>query len=146
MQRPPWGTFKWIGPGLEWLFIISGERFEDLPHSNAAARAGGRAERERISRRSERLPRGRADVMPGQAALYWRFESANRRGPVETKDTVRAVLDRLPDDCSLEDVLYHLYVVQTVARGRADVEAGRTLSQEQVAEELRRKWLVAAEK
>jgi hypothetical protein len=65
---------------------------------------------------------------------------------VETKDTVRAVLDRLPDDCSLEDVLYHLYVVQTVARGRADVEAGRTLSQEQVAEELRRKWLVAAEK
>ena len=65
---------------------------------------------------------------------------------METKDTVRAVLDRLPDDCSLEDVLYHLYVVQTVARGRADVEAGRTLSQEQVAEELRRKWLVAAEK
>jgi len=65
---------------------------------------------------------------------------------VETKDTVRAVLDRLPDDCSLEDVLYHLYVVQTVARGRADVQAGRTLSQEQVAEELRRKWLVAAEK
>ena len=65
---------------------------------------------------------------------------------METKDTVRAILDRLPDDCSLEDVLYHLYVVQAVARGRADVQAGRTLSQEQVAEELQRKWLVAAEK
>ena len=65
---------------------------------------------------------------------------------METKDTVRAVLDRLPDDCTLDDVLYHLYVVQTIARGRADVQAGRTLSQEQVAEELRRKWLVAAEK
>lgn len=64
---------------------------------------------------------------------------------METKDTVRAVLDRLPDDCSMEDVLYHLYVVQTVARGREDVQAGRTLSQEQVAEEFRRKWLVAAE-
>jgi predicted transcriptional regulator len=75
-----------------------------------------------------------------------RFESANRRRLVETKDTVRAVLDRLPDDCTLDDVLYHLYVVQTIARGRADVQAGRTLSQEQVAEELRRKWLVAAEK
>ena len=62
---------------------------------------------------------------------------------MQTKDTVRAVLDQLPDDCSLEDVLYHLYVVQAVARGRADVEAGRTLSQQQVAEELRRKWLVA---
>jgi len=65
---------------------------------------------------------------------------------VQTKDTVRAVLDRLPDDCSLEDVLYHLYVVQAVSQGRAEAEAGRTLSQQQVAEELRRKWLVAAEK
>ena len=65
---------------------------------------------------------------------------------MQTKDTVRAVLDRLPDDCSLEDVLYHLYVVQAVARGHADVKAGRTLSQQQVAEELRRKWLVPAEK
>lgn len=65
---------------------------------------------------------------------------------MQTKDTVRAVLDRLPDDCSLDDVLYHLYVVQAVVRGRADIEAGRTLSQEQVAKELRRKWLVAAEK
>ena len=27
------------------------------------------------------------------------------------KDTVRALLDRLPDDFSLDDVLYHLYVV-----------------------------------
>ena len=65
---------------------------------------------------------------------------------MQTKDTVRAVLDRLPDDCSLEDVLYHLYVVHAVARGRADVAAGRTLSQQQVTEELRRKWLVASEK
>jgi len=46
----------------------------------------------------------------------------------------------------LEDVLYHLYVVEVIARGRADVEAGRTLSQAQVGEELRRKWLSVAEK
>ena len=59
-----------------------------------------------------------------------------------TKDTVRALLDRLPDDCSLEDVQYHLYVVQAVARGRADEEAGRTIPHEQVDAELRRKWLL----
>ena len=41
-----------------------------------------------------------------------------------TKDTVRALLDRLPDDCSLDDVQYHLYVVQAVARGQADEDAG----------------------
>ena len=59
---------------------------------------------------------------------------------VTAKETVRALLDRLPDDCSLEDVLYHLYVVQAAARGVADGEAGRTLSHEQVADELRRRW------
>ena len=62
------------------------------------------------------------------------------------KETVKALLDRLPDDCSLDDVLYHLYVIQAVSRGRAEVEAGRTLSHEEVAEALRRKWLVGAEK
>ena len=65
---------------------------------------------------------------------------------MQTKETVKAVLDRLPDDCSLDDVLYHLYVVQAVGSGRADVEAGRTLSHEQVAEELRRKWLTGSAK
>ena len=58
------------------------------------------------------------------------------------KDSVRALLDRLPDDCSLDDVLYHLYVMQAVARGEADLEAGRTVPHEQVKAELRRKWLL----
>jgi len=63
---------------------------------------------------------------------------------VSAKDTVRALLDRLPDDCSLDDVLYHLYVVQATSRGVADAETGRTLSHEQVALELRRKWLLGS--
>ena len=58
------------------------------------------------------------------------------------KDTVRALLDRLPDDCSLDEVQYHLYVVQAVARGEADEQAGRLIPHEQVAAELRRKWLL----
>ena len=43
----------------------------------------------------------------------------------ETKIMVRELLDRLPDDCSLDDVLYHLYVVQRVEQGLADADAGR---------------------
>lgn len=60
------------------------------------------------------------------------------------KDTVSAVPDRLPDGCSLEDMVHHLYVVQSMDQGRADVGAGGTLSHEQVAEDLRRKWLGTA--
>ncbi|MDP3718041.1 MAG: hypothetical protein Q8T13_09795 [Acidobacteriota bacterium] len=58
------------------------------------------------------------------------------------KDTVRALLDRLPDDCSLDEVQYHLYVVQAVAQGEADEHADRVIPHEQVATELRRKWLL----
>ncbi|MEQ1760301.1 MAG: hypothetical protein ABL986_18445 [Vicinamibacterales bacterium] len=61
-----------------------------------------------------------------------------------TKDTVRALLERLPNDCSLDDVLYHLYVLQAVDRGLADGDAGRVIPHEQVAAELRRKWLLGS--
>jgi predicted transcriptional regulator len=59
---------------------------------------------------------------------------------VEAKETVRALLDRLPDDCSLDEVLYHLYVLHEVERGQADADANRTIPHAEVAEQLRRKW------
>jgi predicted transcriptional regulator len=62
------------------------------------------------------------------------------------KETVRALLDRLPEDCSLEDVLYHLYVVQAVGEGLSDIEAGRVIPHDEVAAELRRKWLLGSAK
>ena len=61
-----------------------------------------------------------------------------------TKETVRAVLDRLPDDCSLEDVLYYLYVRQNPEAALADVAAGSLIPHDQVAVELRRKWVKGA--
>jgi predicted transcriptional regulator len=60
---------------------------------------------------------------------------------VEAKEAVRALLDRLPDDCSVDDILYHLYVLQAVERGQADAAAGRTISHEEVDSAMRRKWL-----
>lgn len=43
---------------------------------------------------------------------------------VSVKDEVASLLQRLPDDCSLEDIQYHLYVLEKVRRGleRADSE------------------------
>ena len=63
---------------------------------------------------------------------------------VTTKEKVRKLLDGLPDDCSIEDVLYHLYVIQSIDRGLADIEAGKTIPHEEVAEQLRRKWVLGA--
>lgn len=65
---------------------------------------------------------------------------------MEAKQTVRALLDRLPDNCSLDEVLYHLYVLHEVEKGRADADAGRTFTQSDVTDELRKKWQRGAEK
>ena len=55
------------------------------------------------------------------------------------KEDVKTLLDKLPDDCSLEDVQYHLYVVEKIHRGidRAEREGG--VSQEDVERKLS-KW------
>ena len=65
---------------------------------------------------------------------------------MQVKETVKDLLERLPDNCSLQDVLYHLYVLQALEQGRADVQAGQTIGHEQVAKELRRKWTLGSER
>lgn len=62
------------------------------------------------------------------------------------KDTVREILDRLPEDCSLDDVIYQLHVVQSVQRGLADVEAGKMIPHDAAMKELRDRWLVGRAK
>jgi predicted phage gp36 major capsid-like protein len=47
------------------------------------------------------------------------------------KDEVIQMIQRLPDDCTLEQIQYHLYVREQVGSGLADVEAGRVVSHEE---------------
>jgi len=56
------------------------------------------------------------------------------------KQEVQDILERLPDDASLEDIQYHIYVCQKVEKGEADARNGRTLSQAEMEERLAR-WL-----
>ncbi|HCU69307.1 MAG TPA: hypothetical protein DGF30_08785 [Desulfomicrobium sp.] len=56
------------------------------------------------------------------------------------KETVRDLLDSLPDDCSLQDVQYHLYVVEKIRSGIAKAEQDGTLSQKDVEKKLAR-WI-----
>jgi len=69
---------------------------------------------------------------------------AAREERVKTKERVQELLGRVPEDCSMDDVLDHLYVMQQIDRGLADVEAGRTIPHEEVAKDLRRKWALGA--
>lgn len=56
------------------------------------------------------------------------------------KEEVRRLLERLPDQASLEDIQYHIYVCQKIERGLEDVEAGRTITAETFDARMA-KWL-----
>lgn len=56
------------------------------------------------------------------------------------KDEVRELLQNLPDDASIEDIQYHLYVRQKIQGGLAAAGQGRTLPHEEVVRRMAR-WL-----
>lgn len=56
------------------------------------------------------------------------------------KESVEALLDKLPDDCTLEDVQYHLYVLEKVQRGVTVAEERGVVPQAE-AEARLAKWL-----
>lgn len=42
----------------------------------------------------------------------------------DAKEQAKALLQRLPDDCTFDDIHYHLYVVEKIQRG---LESASTL-------------------
>jgi predicted transcriptional regulator len=53
------------------------------------------------------------------------------------KDDVIDMIRRLPEDCTLEDIQYHLYVRAKIENGLRDVEEGRVMSHEQAKERIK---------
>jgi hypothetical protein len=58
------------------------------------------------------------------------------------KEDVEALLTKLPDDCSLEDIQYHLYVIDKVRHGLEVADTQGTITQEQIEERLST-WITA---
>jgi len=59
---------------------------------------------------------------------------------VRAKEEVAALLRKLPDDCSVEDIQYHLYVMEKVRHGLDRATAEGSISQSE-AEARLAKWL-----
>ncbi len=57
------------------------------------------------------------------------------------KQKVREMLDQLPDDCSVEDVQYRLYVVETLQNRSEMGDQGDFIAQQELESRLA-KWLV----
>ncbi|MCU0534763.1 MAG: hypothetical protein MUD14_12795 [Hydrococcus sp. Prado102] len=57
------------------------------------------------------------------------------------KDTIKSILNQLPDNCSVEDIQYHLYVVEKVRQGINVADTESRLKQGE-AEGILSKWLI----
>jgi len=58
---------------------------------------------------------------------------------ITAKEEVRTLLDQLPDECALEDIQYHLYVVEKIQRGISRADAEGSLSQDEMEKKFS-KW------
>ena len=56
------------------------------------------------------------------------------------KEEVIQLLKDLPDNSTIEEIQYHLYIRQKIQRGIKDVEEGRTYTQEEMETRME-KWL-----
>lgn len=56
------------------------------------------------------------------------------------KEIVEEILEQLPDDTTLEEVQYRLFVRQKIEQGLADVDAGKVVSHEEAKRRMQ-KWL-----
>ncbi len=56
------------------------------------------------------------------------------------KAEVMQILEGLPEDASLEDIQYHIYVRQKIDRGLSDIEHGHTLSEDEFDQRMK-VWL-----
>ncbi|TPQ25731.1 hypothetical protein ACH518_08985 [Methylomonas sp. HW2-6] len=52
------------------------------------------------------------------------------------KQEALAIIQRLPDTADMEEIMYRLYVLESIRRGQMDAEQGRALPAEQVLRDI----------
>ncbi|TFF85471.1 MAG: hypothetical protein EU551_03975 [Promethearchaeota archaeon] len=56
------------------------------------------------------------------------------------KEDIIKLIQELPDDATLEDIQYHLFVKQKLLRAEEQIKEGKLKSHEEVMEKARKKW------
>jgi hypothetical protein len=55
---------------------------------------------------------------------------------IDVKEEARRLIDQLPDNSTWDDLMHEIYVRQSIEKGLADSQAGRTTSVEDVREKF----------
>jgi len=99
---------------------------------------------------TERSPKTHLHFQPGRVLLQYYHKYQNQAAkpaptntwtPTRSHPPVTSLLSKLPDDCSLEDIQYHLYVIEKVYRGLEAAATQGTIPQEEAQKRLSQ-WLI----
>jgi len=52
------------------------------------------------------------------------------------KEAARQIIEHLPDQATWDDIMYEFYAKQKIEKGLTDIEAGRTVSHEEIKDEF----------
>ena len=55
---------------------------------------------------------------------------------MNAKQHLRALIKRMPDNCTIEDVMYELFVIQKIERGLASIAQGNVIPHDQVMKDV----------
>ncbi len=61
------------------------------------------------------------------------------------KDDVISLIKRLPEDTTLEEIMYHLYARQQIMEGLQDIEQGKVYSLNEI-KEMSKQWILNLQK
>lgn len=57
------------------------------------------------------------------------------------KSEVQHLLNKMPEECNVEELHYRLYVLEKIKRGQDAIAQAQTLSHEEVKNRMAKKWL-----
>ena len=60
---------------------------------------------------------------------------------MSAKEMVREVIDKLPDNASLDDIIHALYIQAKFEHGNQEIEIGKGIPHEDVKKRLYQKWV-----
>ncbi len=57
-----------------------------------------------------------------------------------TKSKLETLIQELPDNVDIEEVMYRLYLLQKIEEGEAAIQQGKTLTHDEALKRLSKKW------
>jgi len=54
----------------------------------------------------------------------------------DAKTIVRHIIEKLPDDCTLEDIIHEIYICASVLESRQQIAAGKGMSLDEAKREM----------